>query len=354
MRVGRDRFGRRGFALVTTGISLVALVGVLGLATDIGRMYIVKNEMQAYADAAAVTAALELDGSSAGITRAANTIPASTNRWNMGTSTFSGTQTDFATESTGPWAASPSPASGYRFARVRATAAVPLYFLPAVGAPTTSVINSNAVAGQVLKTDFSEGVFPFSPFAHNNGQPDFGFTTGVHYTLRWGSNPNLDVNVCPGDNATQWVEHATAGSSSERGYIEYNSSDIIRQAIEGDYQTAPLTIGDPVVMTGGNKQTQRDSLINRINQDTDPSSASYAQYVAGGTGNGRRLAVVPVNTGYPDNIVLGFGLFFLLVPTEYVQSGNRPFCAEFVGPYVQGSDHKGGGAVGSYVVRLVQ
>ena len=220
MSVGRDRSGRRGFALLTTGVSLVALIAVLGLATDIGRMYIVKNEMQAYADAAAVTAALELDGTSAGITRALNTIPASTNRWNMGTSTFSGTEADFATQSTGPWEASPAPASGYRFARVKATAAVPLYFLPVVGAPTTSVINSNAVAGQVLKTNFSEGVFPFSPFAHNDGQPDFGFTAGERYTLRWGSNPKLNVNVCPGDNAPQWEEQAQAGGASERGYIE--------------------------------------------------------------------------------------------------------------------------------------
>jgi hypothetical protein len=237
---------------------------------------------------------------------------------------------------------------------VKATAAVPLYFLPVVGAPKTSVINSNAVAGQVLKTNFSEGVFPFSPFAHNDGQPDFGFTAGERYTLRWGSNPKLNVNVCPGDNAPQWVEQAQAGGASERGYIEYNSSEIIRMAIEGDYQTAPLTVGDPVEMVGGNKQTQRDSLINRINQDTDPSSTSYAQYNAGGTGNGRRLAVVPINTGHPDNIVLGFGLFFLLEPTEYVQGGNKPFCAEFVGPYVQGSGHQGGGGVGAYVVRLFQ
>jgi hypothetical protein len=206
----------------------------------------------------------------------------------------------------------------------------------------------------VVKPDFREGLIPFSPFAHNPAPPDFGFTSGVNYTLRWGSNPKVNVNVCPGDNAQTWVDMATAGSSSERGYIEETSSAVIRMAIEDDYQTRPLAVGDAITMTGGNKQTQRDSLITRIGQDTNPTATTYASYESAGTGNGRRLVAVPINTGYPDNIVLGFGLFFLLEPSEYQHSGNKPFCAEYVGPYVQGSRHKGAGPPGAYVVRLVQ
>lgn len=354
MLVRRGGTRQEGIALMTTAALAVGMVGLLGLAADIGRMYIVKNEMQAYADAAAVTAVVELDGTSAGITRARNTLTASTNRWNMGTTAFGGTEMDFATQAGGPWQSNPSPASDYAFARVRATASLPLYFLPAVATARSSVINSTAVAGQVLKPSFGEGAFPFSPFAHDAAQPDFGFTPGTWYTLRWGSNPKVNVNVCPGDNAQQWVDNATAGGADERGYIEETSSAIIRMAIEGDYQTGPITVGEPVEMTGGNKQTQRDSLITRVNQDTDPTSASYAQYEAAGTGNGRRLVAVPINNGAPDNIVVGFGLFFLLLPNEYVHSGNRPFCAEYVGPYVQGSRHKGAGGAGAYVVRLVQ
>jgi hypothetical protein len=231
---------------------------------------------------------------------------------------------------------------------------LPLIFLPAVGSPSASPVNSTAVAGQVLKTSFTEGVLPFSPFAHNNGQPDFGFTPGVQYTLRWPANPMVGLNVCPGDDAPQWVALGTAGGADERGYIEETSSDVIRAAIEQDYLTAMVAVGESVEMTGGNKQAQRDSLVNRINQDTDSASATYAEYVASGTGNGRRLVAVPVNAGHPDNIVLGFALFLLLTPGEYDHSGNRPFCAEFVGPYVRGSRHRGGGEPGAYVVRLVQ
>jgi Flp pilus assembly protein TadG len=346
--------GRRGFTLLTTGICLIAMAGMLGLAADIGRLYIVKNEMQAYADSASLAAALELDGTDAGISRAKNMVAANTNRWNMGTMTFSSTQTDFATDTAGPWVANPSPAAGYRFARVRANATVPLYFIPVVVSIYSTPVNAKAVAGQVLKTNFGDGVLPFSPFAHNNGQPDFGFVPGVRYTLRWGANPKVGVNVCPGDDAEQWVAQAKAGGSDERGYIEETSSAIIRMAIEQNYQTRPLAVGDTAIMTGGNKQTQRDSLITRINQDTDPASATYAQYEAADAGNGRRLVAVPVNTGYPDNVILGFNLFFLLLPSEYDSGGNKPFCAEYVGPYVEGSRHKGGGGPGAYAVRLVQ
>jgi len=166
-------------------------------------VYIARNETQAYVDAASLTAALELDGSTGGISRASATLPLSTNRWNLGSTAFAGTQMDFGMDATGPWMASPNPASGYRYVRVRATATVPLFFLPIVVAAQSSVVNATAVAGQLPKTDFSEGVFPFSPFAHNGGDPNFGYTPGTHYTLRWPASPKLNKNLCPGDNAQQ-------------------------------------------------------------------------------------------------------------------------------------------------------
>ena len=64
--------GRRGYILVATSLSLVFLLGVAGLAVDIGRMFITKNEAQAYVDSASLNAAMQMDGASAGITRAIN------------------------------------------------------------------------------------------------------------------------------------------------------------------------------------------------------------------------------------------------------------------------------------------
>lgn len=330
------------------------MIGVLGLAVDIGRLYIARNEMQAYVDAASLSAALELDGTAAGISRATSIVAASTNKWNLGTQSFSGTQVDFSTAAAGPWETSPISAAGGTYVRVRATGALPLHFMPVVASATSSTVNVTAVAGQVLKTDFTEGLLPFSPFPHSGTDPDFGYTVGGVYTLRWGSNPKVGPNSCPGDNEQQWVDKAEEGSASERGYIEETSSSVIRAAIEQNYQTGLLDIGDTVAMTGGNKQTQRDSLIARVSQDTDPVSRTYAEYEAAGTGNGRRLVAVPINSWYPDYRIVGFAAFFLQEPAEYPAGGIKSFCAEYVGPFVQGSRHKGGGGAGAYVVRLVQ
>ncbi len=349
-----DRRSRRGFALVTAALCLVGMVAMLGMAVDVGRMYVVRNEAQAYADAASLAAALELDGSGLGISRAQDAVSATANHWNLETASFSGTQVDFGADAAGPWQLNPSPATGYRFVRVRASATLTLIFMPLVNSARTSVINAAAVAGQVLKTDFREGVFPFSPLAHDPADPNYGYTPGTQYTLRWAASPTLDKNVCPGDNAAAWIAKYNEGPTSWRGYIEENSASVIRMAIEQDFQTNPVTVGEPVDLSGGIKQTEVDALIRRVNQDTDATSFTYAQYNAAGNGNGRRLVTVPMNSGAPDSLVLGFGLFFLAAPSTYASGGDSPVCAEYLGPYVQGSRHEGAGGPGAYVVRLVQ
>src|SRR6266436_3949781 len=72
--------GERGFTLLASAVCIVALFGAAGLAVDIGRMYITKNEAQSYADAGAVAAALKLDGTAAGLTAADAAVAASPNK----------------------------------------------------------------------------------------------------------------------------------------------------------------------------------------------------------------------------------------------------------------------------------
>src|SRR5688572_10927198 len=132
MNTGTRRARQKGFVLVTTAMCLIAVIGITGLAVDLGRLYIVKNEAQAYADAAALQGVLELDGTPDGMDRARSRVTNSVNRWNMGTSTFSGTVVEFSANQAGPYEANPAPA-GVRFLRVRATATVPLYLMPSLG-----------------------------------------------------------------------------------------------------------------------------------------------------------------------------------------------------------------------------
>ena len=348
------RKNEQGFVLLAAGVCCIVAVASLGLAVDLGRVLITKNEAQTYVDSAALDAVMELDGTFLGLDRARQAVAGNLNRAQLGTTALTGVTTEFATSAAGPWLTNPVLGDDMRFLRVRADSPVTSYFMPVVGGSNSTRVVAQAVAGQVEKTTWREGSFPFSPLAHDNTAPHFGLIPGQIYTLRWAANPRLGVNTCAGDDAPAYIAQAEAGGGAERGYIEDTSSAIIREAIEGNLQTAPLEVGQTVNMTGGAKQTQRDSIRNRVGQDTDATSATYAAYSALGTGNGRRLVIVPVNTWHPNYQILGFRAFFLLPAAAYPNGGNSAFCAEYVGSYSMGSKHKGVEDAGAFVPRLVE
>jgi len=147
------------------------LFGMAGLAIDIGRMYITKNEAQGYADGAAVSAAREFDGTASGITAAGNAVSASTNKWNFGTAPFTGTVVEYSADGSTGWSAAGAVApANIRYVRVTATVGnLPLFFLPVVGTATLATVKAAAVAGQQPATTLTSGLFPYSPIAHVMG-----------------------------------------------------------------------------------------------------------------------------------------------------------------------------------------
>lgn len=371
-RTGRNltgnRSSQRGFTLIAAAFSIIMLVGMVALALDLGRIYIAKAEMQNFTDSASLAATLELDGTMTGISRALAQVASNPNRWNFMNSTVANPQTSFAETETGPWVTNPATASRLRLARVTASADIPLLFLgvflgtqKAVGnTPTallvlqnTQQVKGDSAAGQEPKDSWNQGLFPFSPYAHSSTGPYFGLTVGQKYTLRWPASPKAS-NVCPGDTDDATIALAGMDGGSERGFIESTSSSIIRDTIVADYQSVTRTVGDSVTMTGGAKQTQLTSLVERINQDGDKDSATYSAYIASGRATGRRLVGAPINTGYPDYKIVQIGAFFLLPTSEYDAGGNKAFCAEFIGAWVQGSRNRGAGDPGAYVARLIQ
>ena len=118
---------------------MMILLAVAGLAIDIGRMYVIKSELQAFADAAALSAALRLDGTPGGLEearRAARELAAGPNamKWDMGTRPITEIAVSFANGETRPddksWQAAGDPAD-LHFVRVVASAPAPLIFLRA-------------------------------------------------------------------------------------------------------------------------------------------------------------------------------------------------------------------------------
>src|SRR3954465_3797837 len=73
MQFYRGRKARqRGAVILTAALSLLFLLGFMGIAMDFGHLFVVKTELQTATDSCALAAAQELDGASDALTRAAS------------------------------------------------------------------------------------------------------------------------------------------------------------------------------------------------------------------------------------------------------------------------------------------
>src|SRR5579862_6499886 len=182
-----------GYVLIALSLGLVFILGMAGLAIDIGRMYITKSEAQSFADSAAFSAALQLDGTAAGITRAQNAVTADPKKWQFQTNSFTNVTTQFATASSGPWDPAPASPAGYYFAQVQTTVSLPMYLMGSLS-QLNAQIAASAIAGRAGTTSNNGGEFPFSPYTRSaspdNASDPYGYQIGNIYTLRWGAPGN--------------------------------------------------------------------------------------------------------------------------------------------------------------------
>ncbi len=347
---------RRGFVLVTTAACLIGFLAMVGLATDLGRVFVARNELQVFADEAAFAASFELDGTTDGLTRARSVAASgpvtntSRNRWYFDTQTVPAPAVLFARAPAGPYESSPASPAGYRFVRVQVSSAVNLYFLPLIpGIPGSETLTVSATAGQTPLSELGDGLAPFSPDAHSDTDPNYGFTSGQLYTLRWAppGHRTKASGSCPGD-----IGYDPDGSG-DRGYIDVGQGSGnagLRDAIVNNTYslTNPLEVGTVLDEVSGQKSVT-DAMNERFNQDSDKSAPNFASY----HGNGRRLFTVAVNDGGDPARVLGFALFFLQ-PTPCGSTNTSPCCGEYVGAAVLGSTRRGAGTPGLYAVQLVQ
>jgi hypothetical protein len=338
-------------------MSAIAVLAMTGLAIDLGRMYVAKNEAQTYADIAAIDAALELDGELTGFVEARDAVAASTNMWNFGHNTFANSTVEFSQSDAGPWEANPATGTNYRFVRVSTSVDVPVTFIRAVAAGSTRDVAARAVAGQRELTSLSEGACPFAPLAHSPTlMPHFGLTPGEKYTLRWPSAPDLDKKAkkqpCGGDQSQSMIDLSQSGGSQYRGFIITNSASDLSSIVMYDRQETTLNVGDTVDATEGGSTSVRTAIQDRVNSDTDSNAQSYASY----RGNGRRIISCPVTYWVAPGAykIVGFRKFFLQPANDYSPNDGEAWCAEYIPEAtVQGNPTQdGAGDPGYYVVRL--
>ncbi len=125
---------------------MLLLLGMIGMAFDVGRIYIAHNEAQVFADSAAMTAATRLDGTQAGIGRARDAVAHLPMRWNLGTQPFTGIIVEFSADGS-KWDRDPKDASQLTQVRVTAPAnGVDIVFLRSVGAPKSITVPAASIA----------------------------------------------------------------------------------------------------------------------------------------------------------------------------------------------------------------
>jgi uncharacterized membrane protein len=136
---------RRGFVLIAMSITMLLLLAMLGLAFDLGRVYIARNEAQVFTDAAAMAAAAKLDGTADGIDRARQNVARVPMKWNLGTKEFTGVVVEFSSDGKN-WERNPKDAA-VTMARVTAPSnEVDMLFLRGVGGPAVFTVPARAVA----------------------------------------------------------------------------------------------------------------------------------------------------------------------------------------------------------------
>lgn len=392
---------RNGYILIAVAAGAIVLLGMLGMAVDLGRLYITKNEAQAFCDTAALAAATKLNGTSSGVTAAQNSVANSTNGWNMGTQLFSSSNytVKFSNSANGPFVTNPpGNPTGYGFVEVTASPSLPLTFIQIVGAPTAQIVRARSVAGLVLATFPAGGYMPFTPFAHSTTDPNFGFRVGEEYAILWPSNinDNNKSKACHGDQSS-WPTYNMSDKSglnaNDRGYFCVPTPGVsppscptssttatgIGKEILGLQQGYPLqettnltsfVDGSTVILDNGQQSVEQNNLILRASHDTD--TTNYQPTSAQGTGNwsnpanyhgnGQRLVIMPVSapppytiasTNSPGANIIGFASFLLY--TNYSNGGSAAWCAIYMGSSTVGnnavSPYTGAGA---YVARLLQ
>jgi uncharacterized membrane protein len=151
------RKSERGFVLIVTTIALTILLALAALGIDIGRMYVIRAELQAFTDAAALGAAVAMDGTDLGLANARASAGRLTTgphamQWDLSTRPITNIATSFSADNK-TWQEQPKQPGDCRFVRVVAAEQAPVIFMrvfqPMGG---SSTVAAASVASKTVNT----------------------------------------------------------------------------------------------------------------------------------------------------------------------------------------------------------
>jgi Flp pilus assembly protein TadG len=352
-KVAHDQKDERGSITIMATIFALLLLLMIGLTIDISRIYMVRQELQRAADAAALAAARELNGGSGGIdaavTQATNRI--ANDQGLRGKTTVSITNVEFAASLNGAYmnaAAASAVASTINYVRVTtaSTTTTILFASSALGVSRSE--SKQATAGKSVEL---AGICDFYPAAVGLTNPTPAPGTLLTLKFAQGSGNTATINdmdyivldvPCINGNGDTETAILAAGEPCACSTLGAN----IHMTPSSNFGNGGAAAGDGMNTRFGVYANGYGNSLNAANYASDTNvteNITYNQYISSNPeGNGRRVVIAPIIAPgvYPsdtDGRILAWGKFFLK-NKMYVTNGNcanNPPCGYMTVEYVE-------------------
>jgi Flp pilus assembly protein TadG len=359
----RPRSGERGSVIIMTAISMLFLFLLVGLCIDVSRIYMVRAELQNAADAAALTAARELNGGTGGIDDAITRANAIVNTRGFGKANVTIATVEFATTVDGTYmnatdAKAPATVPNIRYVRVTTQAATTniLFALSALG--TSHTENSSAVAGMSVEID---GICDFFPAAVALADPSP--TPGTLMNLSFNQGTGTSATLVDKDYIVLEVPQLTGNGQVETSLLAAGLPNFCKKLGDNINMTPSSNPGNGPRAAGDGMNTRFNVYANGYGNQLQPGTfppdtnikefISHLDYINRTAGqvtapnpneliaeDDRRLLVVPIIAPgtYPAYTtgIQAWGVFFLRskVPTPNGNCSTTPGCGSIPVEYV--------------------
>jgi len=342
----KPRRNERGSVMIMTAILMAGIILAVGLCIDVARIYMVRTELQNAADAAALSAARELDSGAGGIQDAVTRATTIVNSYGFNDVAVNvpAANVQFAINLNGNYVsadvADDNP-TNYRFVRVTTQAAATsmLFSARVLGANHTE--SRAAIAGMSVGINTICNFFPFAVALDDADLTDVGFTppaanttmtlnfvqgTGNTMTLNNRDYVTLEVPEISGNGAGETIR-LSAGVTSICATL--NANIAFHATPSANQNNGPRQLADGVntrfnVYANGPGQLNPtqfppdSNIAENINYDQYKNRTAVTPPSPNGPGQDqRRILIVPIvapgtYTGAPVSApTLKFGAFFL-------------------------------------------
>ena len=354
----------RGSIMVMTAIFALLLLVMVGFALDVSRIYLVRAELQNAADAAALTAARELNGGTGGIDKSFNqaTNVIANNRGLQTKTNVTITSVEFAVSLNGTYmnvSAAKAVAANIKFVRVttESTSSAILFAAHVLG--TSHAESRQAVAGMSVPL---AGLCDFYPAAVGLANPSptpgpmtlkFAQGSGSTATINDKDYIVLDVDCISGNGETETAKLA-AGEPCACNKL----GDFLHMTPSSNFGNGGRAAGDGMntrfgVYANGYGNSLTASAYASDTNVSETITATQYENSFPTPGNGRRIVIAPIifaPKSYPANTdgqILGWGKFFLKKKmfTPNGNCANNPPCGYMEVEYMGQAEVGATGAV---------